>query len=75
MATGQHPYQTLCVKSEELKTGPRNFLFGACGPNIFSVSLVIGLIRSKWSTEDTQSSVSHNSALDHISPYSFHLAG
>lgn len=75
MATGQHPYQAICIKSEDSANGPRNLLFGACGPNIFAVNLEDGSIVSKWSSEDVQPSVSHTIDPGQKSSYSLHLAG
>ncbi|GAB7341467.1 hypothetical protein MBLNU457_7704t1 [Dothideomycetes sp. NU457] len=56
MATDQHPYQAICIKSNKFRNGSRNFFFGACGPNIFAVNLVLGNIVARWSSEGIQPS-------------------
>jgi len=75
MATGQHPYQAICIKSVEAEDGQNNVLFGACGPNIFAVNLKDGSIMSKWSSEESKSSVSQKICFNKISSYSFPMTG
>ena len=76
MATGQHPYQAICIRSVEAEDGQKNTLFGACGPNVFAVNLKDGSIMSKWSSEESKSSVSEKrSCFNKISLYSFLTTG
>jgi len=57
LAAMAHPFQAICV-SPQTASRPKDILFAACGPNIFSLDLEDGSKLSEWSSEEPKDVVS-----------------